>query len=717
MSFKLHTDYKPAGDQPKAIEQLTNSLNLGQKQQTLLGVTGSGKTFTVANIIQNIQKPTLVLAHNKTLAAQLFAEFKDFFPENSVNYFVSYYDYYQPEAYVPSRDLFIEKESDINADIERYRNAATQSALSRKDFIIVASVSCIYGIGSPEDYTTLSREVKVGQTYPRNKLLAHLTDMQYYRSEYDFYTGLFRVRGDSVDIYLVSEEQALRIDYFGDEIESLKLINPISGEVISRPDKYTIYPAKQYVTPFERIKTVTGQIREDLAREKDFFLKQGKVLEATRLEQRVNYDLEMLEEVGYCQGIENYSRYLDGRQIGTPPSTLLDYMGEDWLMVVDESHMTIPQIGGMYNGDRARKQTLVDYGFRLQAALDNRPLKFNEFEEKLNQIIYVSATPAEFELQFSQASVKQAASAKPAEYKELIAKDGISKTGVVEQIIRPTGLLDPLVHIRPTTVAATKAIEASVKESNLAWQEADLAQAIKADEIGNQIDDLIVRIRETVGKGQRVLVTTLTKRMAEELTEYLQELKIKVQYIHSDIDAIERVAILRDLRLGKYDVLIGINLLREGLDLPEVSLVGILDADKEGFLRSETSFVQIIGRAARHSEGTVFMYADRVTQSMLRALTETKRRREIQEAYNREHGITPRTVISKIKDQLERQTKEEEDKGGKTSLEQKMESYRGLKPKEKKRLLKELEVEMQFLADNLEFEKAAQIRDFINEQK
>ncbi len=693
VNFKLHTNYQAAGDQPVAIEKLTKSLEAGTKHQTLLGVTGSGKTYTIANVIANVNKPTLVMAHNKTLAAQLFAEFKEYFPENSVNYFVSYYDYYQPEAYVPQRDIYIEKETDINQDIERYRNAATQAALTRKDVIIVASVSCIYGLGDPDEYTALSRKIQVGEKYSRNKLLLHLTDMQYTRSEYDFYAGLYRVRGDSIDIYLTSEELALRIEFFGDEVESLKLINPLTGEVTGKPNEYTVFPAKQYVTTQEKIKSVIGQIRQDMQEQKEAFLKAGKLLEANRLEQRVNYDLEMLEEVGYCTGIENYSRYLDGRRPGSSPSTLLDYLGEDWLMVIDESHMTVPQIGAMYNGDRARKLTLIEYGFRLKAALDNRPLTFAEFNEKLNQTIYVSATPSAYELDLS------------------------GKDAVAEQIIRPTGLLDPIVRLRPSYPDATVRLVDSLKEYKLTTQLEELQGVIDRGEVTAQIDDLADKITDTIAKGQRVLVTTLTKRMAEELTEYLEGLNVKVQYIHSDVDAIDRVEILRDLRLGKYDVLVGINLLREGLDLPEVSLVCILDADKEGFLRSETSFVQTIGRAARHSSGEVIMYADKVTGSMYRAITETQRRRAIQEKYNSEHGITPTTIVSRIKDNLERKPEEDNDPKKLGKLESRMESYPSLKPKEKKALLRELKVQMEMLAEMQEFEEAATIRDFLLNNK
>ncbi len=687
--FKLQSKYTPSGDQPTAIKGLVSGIESGLKHQTLLGVTGSGKTYSVANVVQQTQKPTLVLAHNKTLAAQLYSEFKEFFPENAVEYFISYYDYYQPEAYVAKRDLYIEKETDINQDIERYRNHATQMALSRKDIIIVASVSCIYGLGDPEDYSALSREVTVGQEYPREKLLIHLTDMQYYRSEYDFYSGLYRVRGEVIDIHLVGEEKAIRIEFFGDTIDSLKIINPISGEILEKPNTFRIFPAKQYVTPFERIKTIVPQIRQDLEQEKERFLKEDKLLEATRLEQRVNYDLEMLEEVGYCTGIENYSRYFDGRAVGSPPSTLLDYLGEDWLLVVDESHMTLPQVRGMYNGDRARKEMLVNYGFRLRAALDNRPLKFEEFSQKVDQVIYVSATPSEYELELSKSEVR--------------SKGFDSHIGVVQQIIRPTGLLDPILQVRPALADNKPKLIAALQAEGLE----KFAESIQDTPALNQIDDLLQEVKATVLKGQRVLVTTLTKRMAEELTTYLGELGVKVQYIHSDIDAMERVNILRQLRLGEFDVLVGINLLREGLDLPEVSLVCILDSDKEGFLRSETAFIQVIGRAARHPEGRVIMYADRVTRSMKAAISETTRRRIVQDTYNKEHGLNPTAIISSIKQQLIQQEKID------TKVEKDIENYPSLKPKEKKEFIRNLKVKMELYADTMEFEKAAEIRDFL----
>jgi len=695
MQFQLQSQYAPAGDQPEAIRLLTEGLNKGAEHQTLLGVTGSGKTFTMANIIQNIQKPTLVLAHNKTLAAQLFAEFKEFFPHNAVNYFISYYDYYQPEAYVPSRDLFIEKETDINEDIERYRNASTQSALSRSDVIIVASVSCIYGLGDPEDYSALARTLHVGETYPRDKLVSHLIDMQYHRSEFDFYTGLFRVRGDVIDINLVAEDLALRIEFFGDTIESMKLINSISGEVVDRPATYKVFPARQYVEPYDRIKEILPQIRADLEIEREAFMKQGKILEATRLQQRVSYDLEMLQEVGFCTGIENYSRYFDSRAIGSPPSTLLDYLGEDWLMFVDESHMSLPQVRGMYFGDRVRKETLVEYGFRLRAAMDNRPLTFEEFTRKLDKVVYVSATPAPYELQLSG-----------------IEADKLGLPKVVEQIIRPTGLLDPQITVKPSTIQTLGQLKDALKARELTGELERLEQLEKDNAIYNQVDDLLLQIKATVAKGQRVLVTTLTKRMAEDLSEHLQNAHVRVQYLHSDIETIERMEILRNLRLGVVDVVIGINLLREGLDLPEVSLVAILDADKEGFLRSEVSFIQTIGRAARHPDGRVIMYSDRVTDSMVKAISETNRRRTIQHEHNVKAGIVPWAAYSKIKDNLERGVKDE-DKEARQLWEKKIELYPTLSAKEKKMAVSSLKVEMEMSADTLEFEKAAKIRDFL----
>ena len=576
--LKLKSDFGPTGDQPGAIEQLTKGLRDGLHHQTLLGVTGSGKTFSMANVIQDVQKPTLVLSHNKTLAAQLYGEFKHFFPDNAVHYFVSYFDYYQPEAYIPRSDTYIEKDSQINEEIDRLRHAATDALLSRKDVIIVASVSCIYGIGSVEDYNGLSIDVKVGERKVRDKFLRQLTDIQYQRNDIDFHRSTFRVRGDVVDVFPAGEELAYRIEFFGDDVERITKLDPLTGEILAELKSYKIFPGSHYVTPQEKLKVALGHIEKELAERLALFKKEGKLLEAQRLEQRTRFDLEMLQETGFVKGIENYSRYLTNREPGEQPATLMDYFPDDYLLIADESHMTIPQVRGMYNGDRARKEVLVEHGFRLPSALDNRPLTFTEFERHINQVIYASATPAEYELSRSP---------EPA-----------------QQVIRPTGLLDPPIEVRP---------------------------------IEGQIDDLIAEIRDTTAKHQRVLVTTLTKRMSEDLAEYLKELNIKVAYLHSDVDTLDRTDILRDLRLGVYDVLVGINLLREGLDLPEVSLVAILDADKEGFLRSEQALIQTVGRAARHEEGHVIMYADRVTKSMQKTIDETTRRCKIQEAYNTKH--------------------------------------------------------------------------------
>lgn len=699
--FKLKSKYKPAGDQIQAIDLLVKGLNAEVKHQTLLGVTGSGKTFTMANIVEQVQKPILVLAHNKTLAAQLYSEFKTLFPENAVRYFVSYYDYYQPEAYLPRRDLYIEKVSDVNETIERYRNAATQSLLTRPDTLIVASVSCIYGLGNPDDYNDLSRVIKVGESYNRQKLLIHLSDMQYERSEYDFYSGLYRVRGDVIDIYLTYEEHAVRIEYFGDEIESIKVINPVSGEVIEKPSSFKIFPAKQFVTNYDRLKAVIPKIEEDMKNEVAAFTKAGKLLEAHRLESRVKFDIDMLRETGYCSGIENYSRYIDGRTPGSPPSTLLDYLPDDWLMFIDESHMSIPQARGMYNGDKARKETLVNYGFRLKAAMDNRPLQFKEFSQKIDQVIYVSATPNEYELDLSKQSAAQAGFT--------------DHQGYVEQLIRPTGLLDPKIEVRPIDGKNKDKLKAALLQNKYNF----MPYAGDVAETRNQIDDLLVEIQSTIAKGERILVTTLTKKMSEALTTYLKELDIKVQYIHSDVDTVERVEILKDLRLGKYDVLIGINLLREGLDLPEVSLVVILDADKEGFLRSRTSMVQTIGRAARHDQGRVIMYADKVTGSMKLAIDETMRRRDIQNKHNKKYGITPTTITKAITDLLERSKEEEQKKSDTTidGLTKQGEGYNVMSKKEKKELLIEIETQMNIFADMLEFEKAADMRDLLNQLK
>ena len=574
--FQLKSKYQPTGDQPAAIKQLLGGLDAGEREQTLLGVTGSGKTFTMANIIQDRNVPTLVIAHNKTLAAQLFSEFKSYFPDNEVHYFVSYFDYYQPEAYMVSSDTYIEKDSKINEEIDRLRHAATASLLSRRDVIIVASVSCIYGIGSVEDYGGMALTIKKGERRSRDKFLRHLTDIQYHRNDIDFARATFRVRGDVVDVFPASSESAYRVEFFGDEIDRITEINPLTGEIIRESSEVKIFPSSHYVTPQEKLKGALVNIRDELAARLEYFRSRDMLLEAQRIEQRTRYDLELLEETGFVKGIENYSRYLTNREPGEQPATLMDYFPDDFLLLVDESHMTLPQVRGMYNGDRARKEVLVEHGFRLPSALDNRPLTFTEFDRHINQAIYVSATPAEYELTHSP---------KPA-----------------EQVIRPTGLLDPIIDVRP---------------------------------IDGQIDDLIAEIRERIDKQQRVLVTTLTKRMAEDLSTYLQELEIKTAYIHSDVDTLERGDILRDLRLGVYDVLVGINLLREGLDLPEVSLVAIMDADKEGFLRSTSALVQTIGRAARHEQGRVLMYADNITDSMRAAIDETARRREKQEAFNK----------------------------------------------------------------------------------
>lgn len=647
--FQLVSDFKPTGGQPGAISALEKGLDNNEKNQVLLGVTGSGKTFTMANIVKRVQRPTLVLCHNKTLAAQLYSEFKQFFPKNAVHYFVSYFDYYQPEAYIPRSDTYIEKDSQINEEIDRLRHAATSSLLSRKDVLIVASVSCIYGIGSVEDYAELAVEVKVGERKVRDKFLRHLTDIQYQRNDIDFHRATFRARGDVVDVFPAGEEFAYRVEFFGDEVERITKIDPLTGEVLKNLDELNIYPGSHFVTPPEKLKNALAKIQAELGERLNHFKKNGQLLEAQRLEQRTKFDLEMLEETGFVKGIENYSRYLTNREPGEQPATLLDYFPDDYLMFIDESHMTIPQVRGMYNGDRARKEVLVEHGFRLPSALDNRPLTFTEFERHVNRIIYVSATPAEYELSHSP---------KP-----------------IEQVIRPTGLADPQIDIRPAK---------------------------------HQVDDLIAEIRNAVAKHHRVLVTTLTKRMSEDLAEHLQELDMKVAYLHSEIDTLERSDILRDLRMGVYDVLVGINLLREGLDLPEVSLVAILDADKEGFLRSEQALVQTIGRAARHIDGRVVMYADRVTGSMRRAIDETNRRRKIQEEYNKKHKITPKGISKNI------------DKGMRKDLPDSEKSKLDIKkiPKDEyKHLIRDLTRQMELASANLQFEKAADLRDMIQDIK
>ena len=642
--FKLHSPYKPTGDQPQAIEYLSKGIDQGKKFQTLLGVTGSGKTFTMANIINKVQKPTLVLAHNKTLAGQLYSEFKEFFPENNVEYFVSYYDYYQPESYIASSDTYIEKDASINDEIDKLRHSATLSLFETRDVIIVASVSCIYGLGDPVDYQEMMLSLRPGMNKSRDEVLKKLVIMQYTRNEIDFKRGTFR---DIVEIYPSSQsESAVRVEFWGDEIEKISEINPLTGKAIGERKHILIPPASQYVTSKDKLDKAIGTIEEELQERIKYFKDNNKLIEAQRIEERTNFDIEMMKETGFCQGIENYSRHLSQRPAGSPPYTLFDYFPKDFLLLIDESHATIPQVRAMYNGDRARKESLVNYGFRLPSAFDNRPLTFDEFEKRINQVIFVSATPADYEKEHS-------------------------KENVVEQIIRPTGLLDPKIEVKPVT---------------------------------NQIDDLIEQIRKRVEKHERVLVTTLTKKMAEDLTAYLKSLDIKVNYMHSDIKALERMEIIRNLRLGEFDVLVGINLLREGLDIPEVSLVVILDADKEGFLRSERSLIQTIGRAARNTDGTVIMYADELTESMEKAITETNRRRKIQEEYNKEHGITPKTITKSIREAIS--AVKQEDIG----VEFKME-----KEEDVKKAIEKLTDQMLEYAANMEFEKAAETRDKIKE--
>ena len=650
--FQLVAPFEPAGDQPQAIEALTEGLRRGEKHQVLMGVTGSGKTFTMANVIQNVQRPVLVMSHNKTLAAQLYSEFKEFFPHNAVHYFVSYYDYYQPEAYIPQRDIYIEKDASINQQIERLRLAATSALVSRRDVIIVASVSCIYGLGSPEDYRAMMVGLDVGQTVDRDEVLAKLVDIQYERNNVEFQPGKFRVRGDCVEVWPTYEEMAFRVEFWGDEVEQLSVINPTSGEVLERPERLFIYPSKHFVLPEERIAGAVDEIKRELKERLDEFKAQGKLLEAQRLSARTRFDVEMLQEVGYCPGIENYSRPLSGRPPGSPPDTLFSFFPDDYLLIVDESHVSVPQVRGMYFGDHNRKVTLVEHGFRLPSALDNRPFRFDEWEGKIKQVVYVSATPGPYELE---------------------------KTGgkYIEQVIRPTGLLDPEIEVAPAR---------------------------------EQVPHLLEQIRQRAAAGERVLVTTLTKRLAEDLAAYFSKQDVRCKWLHSDLDAFERVELLRDLRLGQFDVLVGVNLLREGLDLPEVSLVAILDADKEGFLRSETSLMQTIGRSARNVNAKVLLYADRVTDSMQRAIEETRRRRVMQEQYNTAHGITPETIRKSIRAGIEAEAAAH------------AQSYAVVgRPEETQYIteeyLAELEAEMLAAAEELEFERAAAIRDRIDQMR
>ncbi|MCI7685799.1 MAG: excinuclease ABC subunit UvrB [Eubacteriales bacterium] len=645
--FKVHSDFDMMGDQPRAVDNIVNSIQMGNKHQTLMGVTGSGKTFSMAKIIERVQKPTLVISHNKTLAAQLHGEFKEFFPENAVEYFVSYYDFYQPEAYVPSTDTYIEKDADINDEIDKLRHSATAALLERRDVIVVASVSCIYGLGSPKSYRNQLLSLRTGMEIDRDQIIRRLVDIQYTRNDIDFQRGTFRARGDTVDIYPAGGESAVRVEMFGDEIEDIKELNPVTGEITGIRNHISIFPASHYVTDKADMELAVAAIKEELKERVDWFKANGKLLEAERLEQRTNFDIEMMMEVGRCKGIENYSRHLNFLKPGERPYTLLDYFPEDFLVIIDESHAMLPQLRAMYNGDRARKSSLVEYGFRLPSALDNRPLKFEEFEDLVGQTVYVSATPGKYEIEHSA---------------------GIT----AEQLIRPTGLLDPPIEVRPTE---------------------------------GQIDDLIGEIYKTTDKGERVLITTLTKRMAEDLTTYLRNSGIRVRYLHSDIDNFERLEIIRDLRLGEFDVLVGINLLREGLDLPEVSLIAILDADKEGFLRTETSLIQTVGRAARNEHGRVIMYGDHISKAMRYTIDETSRRRTVQDKYNKEHGIVPHTIVKPIRDVIEA-TKAYTGDG-------KIKKPEEMTGREMKEAIKNLEKEMKEAAANLEFERAAELRDML----
>ena len=649
--FKLHAPFKPTGDQPEAIEKLVNGFKSGKRAQTLLGVTGSGKTFTMANVIAQLNKPTLIISHNKTLAAQLHGEMKEFFPENAVEYFVSYYDYYQPEAYVPSTDTYIEKDSQINDEIEKLRHSATAALAERRDVIIVASVSCIYGLGSPFDYENQMLSLRPGMEKPRDEILRKLVDIQYVRNDLAFERGTFRVRGDIIDIYPAGADQAIRVELFGDEIETLKEMNPLTGEILGYRNHVAVYPASHYVTSKEKMEKAIETINEELEERIQWFKDRGKLLEAQRIEQRTRYDIEMLREVGMCKGIENYSRHINGLEPGVRPYTLIDYFPDDFIVMIDESHVMLPQLRAMYAGDRSRKSSLVEYGFRLPSALDNRPLRFEEFEGLVNQIMYVSATPAQYEKDDSY---------------------GIT----AEQVIRPTGLLDPPIEVRSTE---------------------------------GQIDDLIKELKLTVSKGERAFITTLTKKMAENLTDYLSNAGIRVRYLHSEVDTLERLEIIRDLRLGEFDVLVGINLLREGLDIPEVSLVAILDADKEGFLRTETSLIQTIGRAARNADGRVIMYGDFVSKAMQSAIDETQRRRDIQSRYNEEHGIVPKTIKKSVREVIEAT------KSAESVEKDKKKKAVEMTEKERKDYIKELEKEMRAAVADLQFERAAQLRDLIRE--